>query len=177
MNMDSFLDTALEKPFMARCGDVGDEFGSRLVDARQVKEIMHLCFYMEKEYSPYIKWFGSAFGRLQCAQKLQPLLNRVFQQENWKERENILSEAYLILAEMHNGLSITETIEPQISNFHDRPYMVPHSERFVDALNRKVRSERLKSLKRPIGSVNQFTDSTDISCWNNAIESISSVYN
>ena len=97
-------------------------------------------------------------------------------QLNWKDRETILSQVYLILAEMHNHLSITEYIEPKISNFHDRPYAVPHSDRFVQALLSKVKSPRLKSLKRPIGSVNQFTDSTDISCWNSALESISSVY-
>jgi hypothetical protein len=165
-----------EEPFVARCGDVGDELGSRIVAARQVKEIMHLCFFIEKEFAPYIKWFGTAFSRLQCAQKLQPLLERIFQQDHWKDRENILSEVYLILAEMHNNLSVTEYIEPKIANFHDRPYAVPQSDRYVQALLRKVQSPRLKSLIRPIGSVNQFTDSTDIACWNNALESISSVY-
>jgi len=166
-----------EEPFVARCGDVGDELGSRVVAARQVKEIMQLCFYMEKEYAPYNKWFGTAFSKLQCAQELQPLLMQVFVQENWREREKILSEVYLILANMHNDLSITEFIEPEISNFFDRPYKVPHSERFYNALIHKVQSPLLKSIKRAIGSVNQFTDSTDISCWNEALESISSVYN
>ena len=81
-----------------------------------------------------------------------------------------------MLAEMQNNLSITEYIEPKITNFHDRPYAVPQSDRFVQALLRKVKSPRLLSLQRPIGSVNQFTDSTDIACWNSALESISSVY-
>lgn len=165
-----------EEPFMARCGDVGDELGSRVVAARQVKEIMQLCFYMEKQYPTYMKWFGTAFSKLQCAQKLEPLMKSIFQQENWKDREKFLSEVYLILAEMHNDLSITEYIEPVISNFHDRPYQVPHSGRFVEALMDKVQSPLLKSLKRQIGSVNQFTDSTDVTCWNHALQSISTVY-
>ena len=165
-----------EEPFVARCGDVGDELGSRVVAARQVKEIMQLCFTMEKEFAPYTKWFGTAFSRLGSAQNLEPLLIQILMQEHWKDRERLLSEAYLILAEMHNNLSITETIDPEIAWFHDRPYLVPHSDRFVQALLGKVQSPRLKSLERPIGSVNQFTDSTDISCWNDALESISSVY-
>jgi hypothetical protein len=165
-----------EEPFVARCGDVGDELGSRVVAARQVKEIMHLCFYMEKEFAPYTKWFGTAFSKLRCAQKLDPLLKQIFLQEDWKDREKILSDVYLILAEMHNELSITEYIEPEITWFHDRPYLVPHSERFYRALIAKVQSPLLKSLERPIGSVNQFTDSTDISCWNSALKRISSVY-
>ena len=97
-------------------------------------------------------------------------------QKNWKDREKGLSEIYLILAEMHNDLAITEYIEPKITNFYDRPYAVPHSDRFVQALLLKVQSPLLKSIKRPIGSVNQFTDSTDITCWTNALERISSVY-
>ena len=165
-----------EEPFVARCGDVGDELGSRVVAARQVKEIMQLCFYMEKEYAPYTKWFGTAFSRLRCALNLEPLLKRIFLQDSWKDREKILSEVYLILAEMHNDLAITETIEPKITNFHDRPYKVPQSERFYHALISKVKSPQLKSMERPIGSLNQFTDSTDISCWTSALESISSVY-
>ncbi len=151
-----------EEPFVARCGDVGDELGSRVVAARQVKEIMQLCFYMEKEYAPYMKWFGTAFSKLQRAEKLQPILKQVFLQENWKDREKVLSDAYLILAEMHNELGITEYIAPKITNFHDRPYLVPHSERFYEALIQMVESPLLKGIKRPIGSLNQFTDSTDI---------------
>ena len=161
---------------MARCGAVGDELGSRVVAARQVKEIMQLCFYMEKQYAPYMKWFGTAFSKLNCAPRLNPLLKKVFLQESWKDREKVLSEIYLILAEMHNDLSITEYIEPEISYFHDRPYLVPHSERFYQALIDKVQSPLLKSIKRPIGSLNQFTDSTDITCWIAAQEKIGSVY-
>jgi hypothetical protein len=165
-----------EEPFMARCGDAGDELGSRVVAARQVKEIMQLCFYMEKEYAPYMKWFGTAFSKLSCAQQLDPLLKKVFTQENWQDREKVLSKIYLILADMHNQLSITDYIEPEISNFHDRPYLVPHSARFYQALIDKVQSPRLKSMARPIGSLNQFTDSTDITCWRNAQKKIASVY-
>jgi hypothetical protein len=165
-----------EEPFMARCGDVGDELGSRVVAARQVKEIMQLCFYMEKEYAPYMKWFGTAFSQLACAPQLEPLLKKVFTQENWQDREQVLSEIYLILADMHNDLEITEHIEPKIANFHDRPYLVPHSERFHQALIEKVQSPRLKSMERPIGSLNQFTDSTDIACWIKAQEKLVSVY-
>jgi hypothetical protein len=165
-----------EEPFMARCGAVGDELGSRVVAARQVKEIMQLCFYMEKEYAPYMKWFGTAFSQLACAERLESLLKKVFTGKNWKDREKVLSEVYLILADMHNDLGITEYIEPKISNFHDRPYLVPHSERFYEALIAKVQSPRLKTMERPIGSLNQFTDSTDITCWIKAHEKIASVY-
>jgi len=75
-----------EEPFVARCGDVGNELGSRVVASRQVKEIMHLCFYLEKEFAPYSKWFGTAFSRLLCARTIAPILNnfkRIVEQRDW----------------------------------------------------------------------------------------------
>ncbi len=53
-----------EEAFMGRCGEVGDELGSRLVAGRLVREVMRLAFLMERQYAPYAKWFGTAFSRL-----------------------------------------------------------------------------------------------------------------
>jgi len=44
-----------EEPFMGRCGQVGDELGSRLVAARLVRDLMKLCFLMERQYAPYTR--------------------------------------------------------------------------------------------------------------------------
>lgn len=38
---------------------------------------MQICFLMERQYAPYPKWFGSAFGQLDCASHLKPVLERV----------------------------------------------------------------------------------------------------
>lgn len=165
-----------EEPFMARCGDVGDELGSRVVASRLVKDIMKLCFLMERQYTPYYKWFGTAFSRLDCADTLTPLLQAVFVTTNWKDREEALSAIYLQLAKMHNRLGLTDFVEPKISQFHDRPYLVPHSERHYRALIAKVKSPILLSMGRPIGSVNQFVDSTDVFCWNEKLDVIAGVY-
>jgi hypothetical protein len=152
-----------EEPFMARCGDVGDALGSRLVAARQVNEIMKLCFLMERQYAPYYKWFGTAFSRLDCAESLIPIFHQVFDSQDWKEREAQLSEAYLILAEMHNRLEITPHVEPEVSPFYGRPYQVPHSGRFVEALRDAIQSDTIRALPPYAGAVGQFVDSTDIS--------------
>jgi hypothetical protein len=39
--------------------------GSRIVAARQVRELMRPGFLLERNYWPYPKWFGTAFGRLE----------------------------------------------------------------------------------------------------------------
>ena len=51
---------AQEEAFMGRCGQVGDDLGSRLIAARLVHDLIRLCFLMERRYAPYIKWLGSA---------------------------------------------------------------------------------------------------------------------
>lgn len=73
-----------EEPFTARCGDVGDELGSRIVASRQVVELMRLCLLMEKRYWPYNKWFGSAFSQLECSAALS-----VFPQVRYTQRGTI----------------------------------------------------------------------------------------
>ena len=165
-----------EEPFMARCGDVGDELGSRVVAARLTNEIMRLCFLMERKYWPYYKWFGTAFSRLECAELLTPIFHAVFDSREWKTREEHLSAAYLHVARMHNELGITEFVEPEISSFHDRPYQVPHSDRFVQALRARIESETVRNLPEHMGAVSQFADSTDLLDWLPRMKKLRAIY-
>ena len=50
-----------EEAFVGRCGDLGDELGSQVIAARLVRDLMRLCFLMERRYAPYSKWLGTAF--------------------------------------------------------------------------------------------------------------------
>lgn len=151
-----------EEPFMARCGDVGDELGSRLVASRLIMDVMRLCLLMSREYAPYVKWLGTAFARLECSERLLPLFHEALSVATWREREGRLSSAYLILAEMHNSLGLTTPIEPEVGSFHDRPYLVPHSGRFEEALYGRIDSPDVLALPRHVGAINQFVDSTDV---------------
>lgn len=165
-----------EEPFVGRCGDVGDELGSQVVASRQVTEIMRLCFLIEKSHAPYFKWFGTAFAQLDCAKRLTPVLRQVFASATWKERERHLSAAYLILANMHNALGVTPAIDPKVSPFHQRPYLVPHSERFYEALHRAIQSPTVKALPMHVGAVWQFADSTDVLCSGSRCQALTSIY-
>src|SRR5262249_4453989 len=44
-----------EEHLMGRAGLAGDEIGSALIASRLVRDIMRLCFLMEKQYAPYPK--------------------------------------------------------------------------------------------------------------------------
>jgi len=153
---------AQEQPFMGRCGDVGDELGSRILAARLARDVMRLCFLIERTYIPYSKWLGSAFARLRCAPRVGPALEQALQASSWLERERGLSSAYEDVATMHNALGLTDPLPAHVSRFHDRPYLVIDADRFVEALRAAITSEEVRRLPPHIGSVDQFVDSTDV---------------
>ena len=148
---------------MGRAGIVGDEIGSALIAARLVRDLMRLCFLMEKQYPPYPKWFGSAFAQLECAELLMPLLHRVLMAATWSERQEFLVTAYEIVATKQNTLQITDVLVPKVSHFHERPFLVIDGGRFANALREKISDPIVKRIadKWIIGSVDQFSDSTD----------------
>ena len=147
--------------FMGRCGQLGDDLGSRLIAERLVKDVMRLCFLMERRYAPYIKWFGTAFTQLDCAKPLQPILEEVLRAGSWPERERHLSAAYALVAGMHNKLGITEPVPAQVSRFHERPFLVIGTGAFQRAILAAVTCQEVRDLPRVLGSVDQFLDSTD----------------
>jgi hypothetical protein len=151
-----------EEPFVGRTGDVGDELGSRILAARLVRGLMQLAFLIERQYAPYAKWFGTAFARLVCAASLMPIFERVFNAQHWREREQGLAAAYSILAGMHNALGVTEPLPTEPSGFFDRPYMVIHGERFSEALAGQIQDTAVRGIAGWIGSIDQFSDSTDL---------------
>ncbi len=165
-----------EEPSMARCGDVGDELGSKIVASRLIKDVISLCFLMEREYAPYSKWFGSAFSRLRCSTKLTPIIDRVLSSQDWKERERNLSSLYEEIARMHNSLDITEPLPTKVSRFYTRPYLVIHADKFAREIRKKIGSRVIRNIKVDIGSVNQFSDSTDVLGNTRLLKELRSLY-
>jgi hypothetical protein len=153
-----------EEHLMGRAGSAGDEIGSALIAARLVRDIMRLCFLMEKQYAPYAKWFGTAFARLAIAKDLSPLLQNVLSATTWLERQDYLSMAYEIAAMNHNRLAITEPLETKVSYFFDRPFLVIDGGKFAEAIAAQISDPGVKKLtsNRLIGSMDQFSDSTDL---------------
>lgn len=155
-----------EEHLMPRAGYVGDELGSALIGSRLVRDLMSLCFLMERQYAPYPKWFGTAFGQLACSAALHPILWRAQMATTWQEREDALAEAYEYLARMHNALGITARLPEQVVDFFGRPFKVIYGSAIADAISSTIGDPEVKRIasRRLIGSVDQFSDSTDIRC-------------
>jgi hypothetical protein len=151
-----------EEAFLGRAGDVGDELGSQVVASRMVREIMKLSFLMDKQYAPYSKWLGMAFSKLKVAKKLSPILRQTLLAKTWKVREKWLSKAYSIMAQQHNALRITKPLPTKTSDYYGRPYSVIYGDRFAAAIKKAIKDPQIKRIKREIGSIDQFTDSTNV---------------
>ena len=153
-----------EEHLMPRAGMVGDELGSALIGARLVRDLMHLCFLLERQYPPYAKWFGTAFHTLAGAAELEPLLRQAQQAPTWPERSAALGAASRCWRAQQNALGLTAPLSTEVSAFHERPFAVLHAGRFTDALLAAIRDPAVQQLAaRPlIGSVDQFSDSTPL---------------
>jgi len=153
-----------EEHLMGRAGHAGDEIGSALIGSRLVRDIMRLAFMMERVYPPYAKWLGTAFHQLECAGQLEPVLTAALHAKSWQERESNLCAAYSAVAEMHHALGLTEPLPAQPSQFWERPFKVIQGDVFASALMARIKDPATKVIaeRRPIGSIDLFSDSTDL---------------
>ncbi len=152
-----------EEAFVGRCGEVGDEVGSQVITARLVRDLMLLCFLMEKVYAPYPKWFGTAFSRLACARTLTPIFHRALSAHGWHQREAHLCHAYETVAKLQNALRLTEPLATDVSLYHNRPFHVIHGDHFAEALVNAITDPEVKRIaaKTLCGSIDQYSDNTD----------------
>ena len=152
---------AQEEAFVGRTAEVGDELGSRILTARIVRDLMRLCFLIERRYAPYSKWLGSAFRDLRIAPELAPHLDAALKATDYPAREAALCSAYEYIARCHNQLNLTSHVNPKTRLFYKRPFRVLGGDRFAETCLAALQDEWLKG--QPfVGSIDQFVDSTDV---------------
>jgi len=131
-----------------------------------VREVMQLCFLMERQYAPYSKWFGSAFAQLAIAPQLMPHLMAALNGQTWQERDRHFATIYRLVAEAHNTVGVTPPLDPTPARFHDRPFTVLPEYMRWQLLCDAIADERVRRLVRSqrqvIGSISQWADSTDV---------------
>lgn len=168
-----WLKVGQEEAFVGRTGSTGDDLGSRVLAARQVRELMRLAFLVERRWAPYGKWFGRAFGELKSAAGLKPLLEGALGAPEWHERERLLTEAAESLGHATNELRLADAVDPAPRQFYDRDIRVIGADRFTIALAREITDPVLRPLidrlglrhgqiPRLPGTIDQAVDSTDV---------------
>ncbi|WP_432876318.1 DUF4037 domain-containing protein [Kribbella sp. CA-245084] len=145
-----------EMNLVGRSGYVGDELGSAVIGSQLVRDLMRLCFLIERRYAPYSKWFGSAFSRLSCGPTIGPLLRDVLRTTSWQEREEALGAAYRAVGELHNRLGITEPIELGVERMVGRPFKVVWGD-FIGVLTADIQDPDVRRLLKrwPVGGIDE----------------------
>jgi hypothetical protein len=140
---------------------VGDELGSRILAGRLARDLVRLCFLLERRYAPYSKWLGTAFAELPGSPSIRRNLLTAVAATGFPEREESLVSAASAVAALHNARGVTRPVEEGVGTFHSRPFRVLGSSRFVDACLERVRDSRLRELPL-VGGIDQLADSTDL---------------
>ncbi len=125
---------ASEQAFMRRCGDCGDELGSRLVCGRMAERLMRLCFLYRDTYAPYSKWFGTAFGKLDINPAIGQAIAGALSANDVNEREARLIEAQLLTAALHNESGLTAPVEVQAEDYYGRAIRVIFADKLAEAV-------------------------------------------
>ncbi len=150
---------AEEEAFPGRCAEAGDELGSAVVTARLARDLMRLWLLMNRRWPPYSKWLGRAFARVPGSAGLGSSLTAALAATDWPARERHLSRAYLIAAEAHNRLGLTESLDTGTRLFYTRPYQVLDAGRFAGALSGAITDPLVRGLPAA-GAADQVIDST-----------------
>jgi hypothetical protein len=84
--------------------------------------------------------------------------------DGWQERQRHLARAYELAALKHNALGVTEALPTEPRDFFGRPFKVIALHGFAAALRARIDDEAVKRIaaRRPIGGIDQFSDSTDL---------------
>jgi hypothetical protein len=82
----------------------------------------------------------------------------------WQDREAHLVPAYETIARLHNGLGLTAPMPAEARFFFGRPFRVIALHGFAEALLAQIEDPDVQQIaqRRPIGSVDLFSDSTDL---------------
>jgi hypothetical protein len=165
-----------EEAFVGRASEAGDELGSQLVAARLVREVMKLAFLMERKYAPYSKWLGTAFRKLRIGARLTPILRQTLLAKTWEERERKLAKVYSVVAKEHNALKITKPLPTRVTPYYGRSFLVIHGDVFAHEIKKAIKDPQVKRIKTMIGSIDQFTDSTDLIEDISLVRSLAALY-
>jgi hypothetical protein len=150
-----------EEAFVGREAEVGDDLGSRIVTARLVRDLIRLCFLLERRYAPYSKWLGSAFRSLDAYGDVGTPLAAALAAVAYSEREAALIEATQRVAVRHNALGLTRYVSDGAQDYYGRPFRVLFARRFTEACQERVTDPWLRSLPL-IGAIDQWADSSDL---------------
>src|SRR5829696_8555960 len=137
----------------------GMNSGRTLIASKMVSGLMHLSFLIERQYAPYVKWFGTAFSAFQIADRLSAPLDSALHARSWRERERALGSGYEIVAGAFNDLEIAPRLTLEPVRLWERPFTVMWAD-FPGALSAAISDPEVRGLveRWPTGGIDQVRD-------------------
>lgn len=154
---------ASEQAFVKRCGECGDETGSRIICARIAERLMRLCFLYKNTYAPYSKWFGTAFDKLGVDDKIKNAISLALSANSLEEREDQIVKAQSMVADIHNASGLTDFVDYQVQSYFGRNIKVIFADRFAEAAVKELKHTAFESIPligtlSQIGGLSSFAD-------------------
>lgn len=154
---------ASEQAFIKRCGECGDEIGSRIICARIAERLMRLCFLYKDTYAPYSKWFGTAFSKLDVGKGIKFAIEGALSASSLTEREEKIVEAQALVADLHNASGLTDFVDYRIENYFGRNIKVIFADKFAQAAGKELRNTPFEKIPligtfSQIGGLSEFSD-------------------
>lgn len=152
-----------EQAFVKRCGECGDEIGSRILCARICERLMRLCFLYTDTYAPYSKWFGTAFQRLELEGNIKRLIAGALSARSLSDREDRLVEAQAAAADLHNASGLTDFVDYRIESYYGRDIKVIFADKFAEAAAKTLAGTALENVPligtlSQVGGLSSFAD-------------------
>lgn len=149
------------QPFIGRTAEVGDNIGSASIAANIIRDFMRIALLQSRQYAPYSKWLGTAFGRTSIGNEIGANLDRALTATNWQDRAREINVAGEVLIQQFNQLQLVPTVAEKAQQFYSRPYQVLPAEEIAYALRASLVDSGLARLDATLGGIDVITDSTD----------------
>lgn len=151
-----------EEAFVGRNVDLGEEIGVKLISHRIVNTLMKICFYLEKEYIPYSKWFTKSFKELNCYNEISETIQSILDCQDLNEIEERICEGYQKVISLQNNLGLTKKIDLAVNDYYGRPYKVVFTDQVADYLKDSIKAEKISKLNLDYLSIIQNLEGIDM---------------
>jgi hypothetical protein len=134
-----------KEAFVGRAIDLDDFIGLKIIAGRLVNYLMKILFYLETQYIPYSKWFGSAFKNLEAYGKAHALVENALSENDQKGIEDSLCSLYTFVVERHNSTQGMPHLNNTVRDFFNRPYRVIFAESIIEELKNSIGDGEIKN--------------------------------
>ena len=136
-----------EESFIGRSIELGDFISLKTIATRITNTLLKICFYINRKYVPYSKWFGTALQNLDSTELLSALAEDILKENNPKQIELKLCSLYEYVVKLHNQENTLPKIDNKVQNFYNRPFKVIFGENITEIIMASINDDIVRKLQ------------------------------